>query len=203
MITKINYLKFKKTNNEIKFKFIIQKRMLSTYSTDTEIFDFLNINVQNCLNNSKDNLYIQGYLKTLSTLNQNLHQILTDDTLTLTAKQKKLEKLSQKTQTFKTELTYNVPKSLSSLISKLDSYLFNSENLTSNNLDPYLPSVLAKELGKHDSLKKSYKTKVLIDTITTFKDILQVFQFTDNSFGLFLMYTLVFFLRADANNSKS
>ena len=90
MITKINYLKFKKTNNEIKFKFIIQKRMLSTYSTDTEIFDFLNINVQNCLNNSKDNLYIQGYLKTLSTLNQNLHQILTDDTLTLTAKQKKL-----------------------------------------------------------------------------------------------------------------
>jgi hypothetical protein len=148
MITKINYLKFKKTNNEIKFKFIIQKRMLSTYSTDTEIFDFLNINVQNCLNNSKDNLYIRGYLKTLSTLNQNLHQILTDDTLTLTAKQKKLEKLSQKTQTFKTELTYNVPKSLSFLISKLDSYLFNSENLTSNNLDLYLPSVLAKELGK-------------------------------------------------------
>ena len=202
MITKINYLKFKKTNNEIKFKFIIQKRMLSTYSTDTEIFDFLNINVQNCLNNSKDNLYIQGYLKTLSTLNQNLHQILTDDTLTLTAKQKKLEKLSQKTQTFKTELTYNVPKSLSSLISKLDSYLFNSENLTSNNLDPYLPSVLAKELGKHDSLKKSYKTKALIDTITTFKDILQVFQFTDNSFGLFLIYTLVSFLRSDANDTK-
>ena len=202
MITKINYLKFKKTNNEIKFKFIIQKRMLSTYSTDTEIFDFLNINVQNCLNNSKDNLYIQGYLKTLSTLNQNLHQILTDDTLTLRAKQKKLEKLSQKTQTFKTELTYNVPKSLSSLISKLDSYLFNSENLTSNNLDPYLPSVLAKELGKHDSLKKSYKTKALINTITTFKDILQVFQFTDNSFGLFLIYTLVSFLRSDANDTK-
>lgn len=85
---------------QIELKFITQKRMLSTHSTDTEIFDFLNINVQNCLNNLKDNLYIQGYLKTLSTLNQNLHQILTDDTLTLTAKQKKLEKLSQKTQTF-------------------------------------------------------------------------------------------------------
>jgi hypothetical protein len=208
-IIKINYLlKLKKTPGMINFakqielKFITQKRMLSTHSTDTEIFDFLNINVQNCLNNSKDNLYIQGYLKTLSTLNQKLHQILTDDTLTLTAKQKKLEKLSQKTQTFKTELTYNVPKSLSSLISKLDSYLFNSENLTSNNFDPYLPSVLAEELGNHDSLKNSYKTKALINTITTFKDILQIFQFTNNSFGLFLIYTLVSFLRADTNDTK-
>ena len=57
-------------------------------------------------------------------------------------------------------------ESLSSLISKLDSYLFNSENLTSNNLDPYLPSVLAKELGKHDSLKKFYKVDLLHYIVT-------------------------------------
>jgi len=52
-IIKRNYLlKLKKTPGMINFakqielKFITQKKMLSTHSTDTEIFDFLNINVQ-------------------------------------------------------------------------------------------------------------------------------------------------------------
>ena len=79
-IIKINAFKFKKTlrlttslkqtNDQIKFRFITQKRMLSTYSTDTEIFDKLNINIKSVLNGSKNNAYIRGYVNTLSILNR-------------------------------------------------------------------------------------------------------------------------------------
>ena len=45
--------------------------------------------------------------------------------------------------------------------------------------------------------RKSYKTNDLVQTITIFKDILKVFKYIDNSFGLFLVYNLVSLLRAD------
>ena len=38
--------------------------------------------------------------------------------------------------------------------------------------------------------------------IPIWKDILQVFKYSGNSFGLFLVYNLVIFLQIDFNNSK-
>ena len=123
-IIKINDLKFKKTPGMINFakqiKFITQKRMLSTHSTDTEIFDKLNINIKSVLNGSKKNAYIKGYVNTLLILNSDLKSILTNNSLNFKEKQEKLEKLSQQNQSFDLELQYNVPKVLSKLIDKLD-----------------------------------------------------------------------------------
>jgi hypothetical protein len=207
-IIKINYLKFKKTPGminfakQIKLKFITQKRMLSTHLTDTEIFDKLNINIKSVLNGSKKNAYIRGYVNTLLILNSDLKSILTDNSLNFKEKQEKFEKLSQKNQFFNLELQYNVPKVLSKFINKLDSILLDSDNLKNDDVSSYLPSVLAEELGDHSNLKKSYKTKDLVQTITIFKDILKVFKYMDNSFGLFLIYNLVLFLRSDFNNLK-
>ena len=65
-IIKINDLKLKKPPGminlakQIKLKFITQKRMLSNHSTDTEIFDKLNINIKSVLNGSKNNSYMRG-----------------------------------------------------------------------------------------------------------------------------------------------
>lgn len=84
-IIKINYLKFKKTPGMINFakqiKFITQKRLLSTYLTDTEIFDKLNINMKSILDGSKNNAYIRGYVNTLLILNSDLKSILIDNSL--------------------------------------------------------------------------------------------------------------------------
>lgn len=134
-IIKINDLKFKKTPGminfakQIKLKFITQKRILSTHSTDTEIFDKLNINIKSVLNGSKNNAYMRGYVNTLLILNSGLKSILTDNSLNFKEKQKKLEKLSQQNQSFDLELQYNVSKVLSKLISKLDLILLDSDNL--------------------------------------------------------------------------
>ena len=77
-----------------------------------------------------------------------------------------------------------------------------SDNLKNDNVSSYLPSVLAEELGDHSNLRKSYKTKDLVQTITILKDILKVFKYMDNSFGLFLVYNLIPLLRTDFNNIK-
>lgn len=66
----------------------------------------------------------------------------------------------------------------------------------------YLPSSLAPEWGHSDFQKKSYKTKKLVNTLYIFKDFLRVLSYVDNSFGLFLIYNLVSFLRSDFNDVK-
>ena len=141
-IIKINDLKFKKTPGMINFakqiKFITQKRMLSTHSTDTEILDKLNINMKSVLNSSKENSYIKGFVNTLLVLNKDLKSILTNDSLNFTEKQEKLEKLCQQNQSFDLELQYNVPKVLSKLINKLDLILLDSDNLKNDEVSPYL-----------------------------------------------------------------
>ena len=80
--------------------------------------------------------------------------------------------------------------------------MLDSDNFKNDDISPYLPSTLAEMLGDHSNLKKSYKTKDLVQTITIFKDILKVFKYIDNSFGLFLVYNLVLLLQADFNNRK-
>jgi hypothetical protein len=72
-----------------------------------------------------------------------------------------------------------VPKVLSKLINTLDSILLDSNNLKNDDVSPYLPSVLAEKLGDHSNLRKFYKTKDLVQTITIFKDILKVFKYMD------------------------
>ena len=179
-----------------------QKRLLTTGPNDIEVFDRLNINIKSVLDSSGNNSYIRGCINTVSALNSDLKLILTDNSSNFKEKQEKLEKLSQQNQTFDLELKYNVPRILSELIEKLDSILLDQENLQNNDISPYLPSVLAVELGEHYKLRKSYKTQDLIRTIGILKDILKVFKYMENSFGLFLVYNLVSMLRADFNSKK-
>jgi len=166
-------------------KSINQKRLLTTDLTDTAIFDKLKIDIKSILDNSGNNAYLRGYINTSLALNSDLKIILADNSLNLKEKQERLENLSQQNQSFDLELKYNVPRVLSELIEKLDLILLDPDNLQNDDISPYLPSVLAEELGEHSKLKKSYKTKDLVRTITLLKDILKVFKYMDNSFGLF------------------
>ena len=182
----------------------MQKRKFSNQAklSNTEVFKKLNIEIKNILRDGKENSFIIGYLKSLVLLNSELEIILTNKNLSRKEQQIELEKLSQKNQAFDVELTYNLPKSLSKLINDLDLYLLNQENMESNDVSAYLPSVLAEKLGKHSDIKRSYQTKDVVKTINLLKFILRVFKYLDNSFGLFLIYNLVMFLRADFNNTK-
>ena len=86
-IIKINYLKFKKTNNQIKFKFIIQKRMLSTHSIDTEISDKLNINMKSGLiiKNSAQIRFMVTDSKEFTSIDpKNVEKVIKDQDTTLT-----------------------------------------------------------------------------------------------------------------------
>ena len=89
-IIKINYLKFKTTNNQIKFKFITQKRMLTTNLTYTEIFDKSNINMKSVLNgliikNSTQIRFMVTDSKEFTSIDpKNVEKVIKDQDTTLT-----------------------------------------------------------------------------------------------------------------------
>ena len=187
---------------------MMNKNKLTNIKPSSEIFSILtklNIDFSSIERNSKNsfsNAYVNGYFQSLNFLNTELKDILNDKDLTSKQKQNKLEKFSETSQTFKLELTYNVPISLSKRINELDSYLLNPSYLRTEDPSPYLPSSLASNLGEHDIIKKSYKKPEIVDTINFFKDILKVFIYMDNSLGLFLVYKLTTFLRSDVDALK-
>ena len=191
---------FLKSHNDyiIYVKFKKPKRGLAT---ENSLFLDLKILFDGNIRDKK-NAYLKGFVDSLNTLDSNLKSILENSDLTLEEKQIKLEKLSEKNQSFKLALDYQVPQNLTKKINIIDQHLLELKKLKSQDISYYLPSVLYENIKGEKALKKSYKTKAYKEFIPIWKDILQVFKYLDNSFGLFLVYNLVIFLRADFNNSK-
>lgn len=205
MITKNTYIIHCNLKTHIVSLTIIKASSFSTLVTkirNEQAFKNLGLDFSSILNDPKNSAYMLGFLNTLTDLSNNLNHILNENKGSLKEKQVKLEKLSEKSQAFDLELRYNVPTSLSKLIEKLDLYLLDPEILNSEEIDPYLPSILATNLGEHTNLKRTYRTKTLRMTIDLLKDILKVYKTMGNSFGLFLIYTLVMSLRSNFNDHK-
>lgn len=191
--------KFNKFNSYLDYRLPAKK--LSNTTMNSEILQSLRINTENILDRHKNN-YVHGFVRTLDTLNTDLKNILDNDTISLDIKQAQLEKLSEKNQSFDLSLKYNVPKLLSELITKIDLILLDPNKLKKDDISPYLPSSLAQEWSNSDFQKKSYKTKNLVNTLYIFKDFLRILNYMHNSFGLFLIYNFVSFLRSDFNEVK-
>ena len=177
-------------------------RYNSNSTVNNNIFDFLGINVGSITSSPQTNELISGYIKSSNFLHENLSLILNCKETDLKTKQKQLEQLSQELQNFNIELNYNIPEKLKSLIEKLDLYLLSLENLNNNDITPYLPSIIATNLGNHSEITRSNKTKKMKEVIDLLKTILKVYKFLNNSFGLFLIYNLLTLLRFDTNNEK-
>lgn len=175
----------------------IQERALSSSS----IFELLKISCLNISKNKRNNFYVGSLIKATNELDNQLKLILENKNLNLNSKQIKLEEHSMLSQSFERRLTYNIPKELLQPITGIDTYLFDTKNLDSSEVSAYLPSELAKNLGRHPHVVGSIQTENSVSTLKIFKDFLEVFQKTNNSFGLFLIYNLVHFLRSDFDNS--
>jgi hypothetical protein len=141
-------------------------------------------------------------VKSLIKLDNDLKNILDDSSLTLEEKQIKLEKLSEKNQSFKLALDYQVPANLTTNINSIDNYFFDDKNLNSKDISYYLESTLYEYFKNQKAQKRSNKTKKNKEQVEGLKDILLVFKVLNNSFGLFLIYNLVVFLRSGFDNTK-
>lgn len=167
-----------------------------------KVFEELNIELQNIIDDKNvNNAYVIGHLNTLLVLNQELNKILSNTNLTPIQQQAALESLSQQSQNFGLELAYNIPHVLSQLITSLDSYLLSPGNLNSEDIQPYLPSVLAENFGSHKDLRRSNRTQEMVFIVTALKLILRTFKHSDNSFGLYLIYNLIQYLRSDLDKN--
>ena len=109
--------------------------------------------------------------------------------------------MSETSQSFELKLNYDVPKSITKLIERLDSVMFDENNLKTEDLLFYLSSGLAKSFGV-EYAKNSYKTEKSKRLASLFRDILLVMKFINNSFGLFLFYHFITFLRSSFDKSK-
>ena len=103
----IIYLEFKKSKRGI--------------ATDSSLFLDLKISFDGNLENKK-NAYLKGFIDSLNRLDINLKNILENPDLTLEEKQTKLEKLSEKNQSFKLALDYQVPQNLTRKINIIISF---------------------------------------------------------------------------------
>jgi hypothetical protein len=119
-----------------------------------------------------------------------------NSSVSLEEKQKKLEQYSYESQNYQVNTQYYVPSILIPYILKLDQYFLKKSALQSDDLRYFLPSSLT-EFFNYETNLNSKLTQKQGEVIKKLKNILQLFQYNNQSFGLFLLYNLVYRVRKE------
>jgi len=150
-------------------------------------------------NKSDMNHLLQNHIKTTARLSKELKNILEDKDLSILNKQKQLEKLSFTNQEFTSIIQYSIPSKFSKKIKEWDEYLLDTKHLKSKDLSPYFLFNLNKAIGIREFQRRSNKTKPIVRTISLLKMTLKIYKYMKFSPSLFIIYTVISFIRKDFN----
>lgn len=177
---------------------MIDKNKSETFfgsALETRLINRLNLNFDQL--NSKDeqlSLY-QNLLNQESKIYKQIYEILTSD-MTLEQKQDKLELFSYENQNYQVNMNYYLPPILIPKVREIDEYFLNPDILNAEGLKYFLPSEICKHF-KYKTKLSNNLTKLEKQSIERFKLILQLFHKNNQSFGLFLVYNLVYIIRKE------